>query len=76
MVEFTPSPLNRATTRRYEACRAAGGHVATDDIITRDTGSLDAAPFTICGSCGVPYAKRHISYNGKAITNPMFGVLS
>ena len=55
---FVPSSLNIATTERYRACLAAGGHAPSDDVILRSTATLDAAPFTICARCEVPFAKR------------------
>ena len=60
-VNFTPLPpfemsqLNIETTRRYEACLARGGHVASDRIVLRDIGVLDNQPMAVCERCDVPF---------------------
>lgn len=69
MRAFRLTDLNLATNQRYLACFALGGHIPSGDVITRDTGSLDAAPFMICARCEVPYAKRHVTYNGAIMSN-------
>jgi hypothetical protein len=66
--DFVLSPLNIATTERYKACLADGGHIPSDKVILRDIGYIDSAPFIVCSRCQVPFAKRaNASYNGKAL---------
>lgn len=49
------SPLNIATTARYRACLAHGGHTPSDRVVERIGYTV---PLIVCASCDVPYAPR------------------
>ena len=66
---FVLTPLNRATTRRYEACLRNGGHVPSGTIVMREVGVLQVALME-CESCLVPYRKRgatHVNAYGQHV---------
>lgn len=51
--DFTPSPLNIATTLLYDQC--AGQHVPSGELLQRE-----GYGFHVCARCGVPFGKRYL----------------
>lgn len=49
------TPLNIATTARYNACLASGGHTPSARVVER-IGYI--VPLIVCARCKVPYAPR------------------
>jgi hypothetical protein len=55
MPPFYLSDLNRETTARYEACRAAGTHRPGPRLtVPRPVDGGEGAPAHVCDTCGVP----------------------
>lgn len=58
------TPLNRATTRRYRRCLAAGTHRA-GDTMTRYARpwAIEYAPLPVCDNCGVPLPGPYVIFS-------------
>lgn len=70
LANWKPTPLNIATTARYEACKANGGHMFTDEVIYRTVDSAnEPMRLHVCAACRVPVrvGKRPLGFNGKPI---------
>lgn len=58
-----PSLLNIATSLRYAACLANGGHKDSGTTVNRDVG-IDTIEMMVCQRCNVPYMNgRRPSFN-------------
>lgn len=47
------TPLNIATSARYDACVANGGHIRSDERVVRDDSGI-IREIRLCARCGVP----------------------
>jgi hypothetical protein len=55
------TPLNIATTARYRACLATGGHERSGREIGRFLGSVNAeVRFHVCARCDVPFMRNAV----------------
>lgn len=60
---WRPSALNEATTARYLACEAGGGHADSGEAVDRRTSGSGMLP--VCGTCGVPFRPPAADQPGK-----------
>ena len=55
------SPLNIATSARFRACLATGGHERSGKEVWRPVGSVNAeVRFRVCARCDVPYMRAPV----------------